>query len=389
MFWRQWSPYVPVARRRANALRKMEKLRKKGKDIQPVKIEGRTIARSFWGRGWCDHLESFSDYENRLPRGRTYVRNGSVCHLSIQPGRIEAIVSGSELYNTSIRIKRLKPAIWKSVKERCAGQIGSMLELLQGRLSDQVMTVVTDRARGLFPQPSEIELACSCPDWAVMCKHVAAALYGVGSRLDNQPELLFLLRDVDAQELISTEMAMPGPVATGDSLDDDQLGDIFGIDLDVAGTEQPAPRTETKKQRHADKRAAIPSRDRVGAVAPSRARRTRTPARDQAKVSEKAKRKVARAAGFSPRGVTNRGGYATDGPAPAGNPASATPKIRPTGKSVIRLRKQLGLSVAKFARQLDVSAATVYRWEATTGRLKLLARPLAALAKLQQQARRG
>ncbi len=381
MSWRQWSPYVPVARRRANALRKIEKLRKKGKDIQPVEIEGRTIARSFWGKGWCDHLESFSDYENRLPRGRTYVRNGSVCHLSIRPGRIEAIVSGSELYNTSIRIKKLKPTIWKSVKERCAGQIGSMLELLQGKLSDQVMTVVTDRAHGLFPQPREIELACSCPDWAVMCKHVAATLYGVGSRLDNQPELLFLLRDVDAQELISTEMAMPGPVATGDSLDDDQLGDIFGIDLDVAGTEQPAPRTETKKQRHAEKRAAIPSRDREGAVAPSRARRTRTPARDQAKVSKKAKRKSAvRKKSSKP---------ATNKPVPDRNSASATPKIRPTGKSVAQLRKQLGLSVAKFARQLDVSAASVYRWEATTGRLKLLARPLAALAKLQQQIRRA
>ncbi|MGB2987500.1 MAG: hypothetical protein WBE26_16675 [Phycisphaerae bacterium] len=386
MSWRQWSPYVPVARRRANALRKIEKLRKKGKDIQPVRIEGRTIARSFWGKGWCDHLESFSDYENRLPRGRTYVRNGSVCHLSIHPGRIEAIVSGSELYNTNIRIKRLKPAIWKSVKERCAGQIGSMLELLQGKLSDQVMTVVTDRARGLFPQPSEIELACSCPDWAVMCKHVAAALYGIGSRLDSQPELLFLLRDVDAQELISTEMAMPGPVATGDSLDDDQLGDIFGIDLDVAATVQPAPRTETKKQRHADKRTASATTERKPRPG---ARRTRTPAGDQAKVSKRAKRKAPRAAGFSPRGVTNCREHATDGPAPAGNSASAAPKTPPTGKSVIRLRKRLGLSVAKFAAQLDVSAATVYRWEATTGRLKLLASPLAALAKLQQQARRG
>ena len=378
MSWRQWSPYVSVARRRANALRKMEKLRKKGKDIQPVRIEGRTIARSFWGKGWCDHLESFSDYENRLPRGRTYIRNGSVCHLSIRSRRIEAIVSGSELYNTSIRIKKLKPAIWKSVKERCAGQIGSMLELLQGKLSDQVMTVVTDRARGLFPQPREIELACSCPDWAVMCKHVAAALYGIGSRLDSQPELLFLLRDVDAQELISTEMAMPGPVTTDDRLDDDQLGDIFGIDLDVAGTEQPAPSTETKKQRHADKRAASATTETKPRPV---ARRTRTPARDQAKVSKRAKRKAA-----VPQ---NPAGTATDGPAPAGNSARATPKIRPTGKSVIRLRKQLGLSVAIFARQLGVSAATVYRWEATTGRLKLLARPLAALAKLQQQARRG
>ncbi len=380
MVWREWSPYVPVARRRANALREMGNLRNKGKDIQPVRIEGRTIARSFWGKGWCDHLESFSDYQNRLPRGRTYVRNGSVCHLSIQPGRIEALVSGSELYNTSIRIKKLKPAIWKFVKKKCSGRIGSMLELLQGRLSDQVMAIVTDHARGLFPQPREIELACSCPDWAVMCKHVAAVLYGVGSRLDSRPELLFLLRDVDAQELISTEMAVPRVVATGDRLDDDQLGDIFGIDLDGANEEQPAPRTEPKKRRHADKRTASASRHREGAVVPRRARPKRIPAKDQSTVSQGAKRKAPVR--------KKRSRTATNGPPPAGDSARATPKIRPTGKSVVRLRKQLGLSVAKFARRLDVSAASVYRWEATTGQLKLQEQPLATLAELQQQARR-
>lgn len=377
MSWRQWSPYVPVARRRANALRKMEKLRKKGKDIQPVEIEGRTIARSFWGRGWCDHLESFSDYENRLPRGRTYVRNGSVCHLSIQPGRIEAIVSGSELYNTSIRIKKLKPVIWKSVKERCAGQIGSMLELLQGKLSDQVMTVVTDRARGLFPQPPELELACSCPDWAVMCKHVAAALYGIGSRLDSQPELLFLLRDVDAQELISTEMAMPGPVATGDLLDDDQLGDIFDIDLDVASPKQPTPKTGPKKRHRADKRATS---TRTKKKSRSAVRRKSAPSAGQSRDFRKTERKA------DVRKKPARG--TPSGWARIGSAIDDAPRIRPTGKSVTRLRRRLGCSAAEFARLLGVSAASVYRWEATTGRLKLQARPLAALAELQQRARR-
>jgi uncharacterized Zn finger protein/DNA-binding transcriptional regulator YiaG len=378
-----------VARRRFNAFRKIEKLRKKGKDIQPVKIEGRTIARSFWGKGWCDHLESFSDFENRLPRGRTYVRNGSVCHLSIKPGRIEALVSGSAPSTHTIRIKKLKPAIWKFVKKKCSGRIGSMLELLQGKLSDQVMTVVTDRKQGLFPQPREIELACSCPDWAVMCKHVAAVLYGVGSRLDSRPELLFLLRDVDAQELISTEMAVPSAVATGDRLDDDQLGDIFGIDLEGANEGQPAPNARPRKQQHAGKRAAIPSRDREGAVVPRRARRKRTPARGQSKISKRAKRKApirkkrSRTA-TEPR-ASARAKVRTTEPRAS---TSAIPKIRPTGKSVVRLRKQLGLSVANFARRLDVSAASVYRWEATTGQLKLQAQPLATLAELQRQARR-
>ena len=246
-FWGEWGRYVPVAERRAKARREMDKLRKKGKNIQPVTIDGRTIARSFWGKGWCDHLESFSDYANRLPRGRTYVRNGSVCHLDIRPGRIEAIVSGSELYHIDIRIKELQAATWTSIKNTCSGHIGSMLELLQGKLSDQVMAIVTDRHHGLFPQPGEITLDCSCPDWAGMCKHVAAVLYGVGSRLDSQPELLFLLRDVDAQELIAAEMALPEAAAgaAGDTLADDQLGAIFGIDLDTEADAPPRPANAT------------------------------------------------------------------------------------------------------------------------------------------------
>jgi len=370
-----WAPYVPVAQRRARALRKMDKLRKKGKDIQPVEIDGRTIARSFWGKGWCDHLESFSDFENRLPRGRTYVRNGSVCHLAIHPGHVEAIVSGSELYNVSINIKKLKPVIWKSVKESCSGRIGSMLELLQGKLSDHVMAVVTDRSRGLFPQPREIELRCNCPDWAVMCKHVAAVLYGVGSRLDSRPELLFLLRDVDAQELISTELTVPGAAETGDVLDTDQLGDIFGIDLDGAEEELPTPQTEPMKRRRANKRTASAKPHKK----PRPATRQQSTSGDRRPgVSMKAKRKTADRKKPA-RAPANRR-------VPTEASTSTPPRIRPTGKSVARLRRRLRLAVPPFARQLNVSAASVYRWEATTGRLKLQARALVALAELQQKA---
>ncbi len=377
MAWMQWAPYVPVAQRRANALRQMEKLRKKGRDIQPVQIEGRKIARSFWGKGWCDHLESFSDFENRLPRGRTYVRNGSVCHLAVQPRRIEAIVSGSELYNIRIDIKKLASATWSSVRENCSGRIGSMLELLQGRLSDQVMTVVTDRKQGLFPQPSEIALKCDCPDWAVMCKHVAAALYGVGSRLDDRPELLFLLRDVDAEELISTEMALPGAAATGDTLDDDQLGDIFGIDLDDADEEQPAPKSKSKKRRRTNKRLTSA---KTGEKSRSAPRRKSAPTLGKSRASRKTEPRAAvrrKRARVAPSG-RSRGDRVGD----------TAPKIRPTGRSVARLRKQLELSAAAFARELGVTPASVYRWEATTGPLELQARPLAALAELQRQTRR-
>ena len=228
-------PYVPVARRRAEAIRQMEKLRKKGQDIQPVRIEGRQIARTFWGKAWCEHLEKFSDFENRLPRGRTYVRNGSVCHLGIAKGRITAKVSGSTLYNIDISIKPLARDKWRHVKESCAGQIGSLLELLQGRLSDHVMGIVTDKDRGLFPLPGEIDLNCSCPDWADMCKHVAAVLYGIGARLDEKPELLFLLRGVDHAELVGRDAAravVSKAKKTGRrTLAESELSEVFGIDV--------------------------------------------------------------------------------------------------------------------------------------------------------------
>lgn len=376
-----WGRYVSVAERRTKARREMDKLRKKGQDIQPVNLDGRTIARSFWGKGWCDHLESFSDYANRLPRGRTYVRNGSVCHLDIRPGRVEAIVSGSELYHIDIRITELQAATWTSIKNQCSGHIGSMLELLQGKLSNQVMAIVTNRDHGLFPQPGEIELDCSCPDWAVMCKHVAAVLYGVGSRLDSRPELLFLLRDVEAQELIAAEMALPEAAAgtAGDTLADDQLGAIFGIDLDTETdahhTPQTQPQKQPQKQPRATRRVAATTTRQQAPAAPDR---KTAPAATSAGRSPQAAAKRTRREPSSPPTTTMRRTSARVG---TGTP----PKIRPTGKSVARLRRQQGLSVAQFAAQLGVSSASVYRWEATQGPLNLQARLLNALAALQQQ----
>lgn len=262
-----WRPYVPVAQRRANAMREMEKLRKKGHDIQPVRIEGRKIARTFWGKAWCEHLEKFSDFANRLPRGRTYVCNGSVCHLEIAKGRIVAKVSGSELYDVRITIKSLAGGKWRHVKESCAGQIGSLVELMQGRLSDHVMQVVTDTDHGLFPLPGEIDLDCSCPDWADMCKHVAAVLYGVGARLDQSPELLFVLRGVDHGELLGQDVAeavvTKARKTKRRTLAESELSEVFGID--VAPTPAPA---------QADTAAGEPAAN-VPPAEPAAARRAR------------------------------------------------------------------------------------------------------------------
>ncbi|MHB8352251.1 MAG: SWIM zinc finger family protein [Thermoplasmata archaeon] len=280
MGWGGWAPYVPVARRRAQAAREMERLQRKGMKVQPVQIVGRQIAHTFWGEAWCDHLEKFSDYENRLPRGRSYVRNGAVCHLDIHAGRIAAKVSGSALYDVAITIRALPPERWRRVRSLCVGKVSSALELLQGRLSDQVMSIVTDQKQGLFPAPKEMTLSCSCPDWAEMCKHVAAVLYGVGARLDESPELLFLLRGVDYNELVSRASVQAvvarAPTRAGRRMAEDQLGEVFGIDLaPVDGAKERRSKGGRSGATPAKKAPPAP-RARGRGVAPRRSRDSST-----------------------------------------------------------------------------------------------------------------
>ena len=237
-------PYVPVAKRRLQALREVAKRTKSGQAVSPVVIDGRTIAKTFWGKSWCDNLESYSDYSNRLPRGRTYVRNGSVVDLQIKAGEVHALVSGSSLYKIQITIAAVPQERWKSICEDCSGSIDSLVELLQGKLSKGVMERICRQKLGLFPAPSEIGMWCTCQDSAGLCKHLAAVMYGVGARFDHQPELLFRLRAVNEADLIAkASSAMPLAAAQpGQSkvLAGEDLGDIFGIDM--AEEAEPPPK---------------------------------------------------------------------------------------------------------------------------------------------------
>lgn len=386
MGWYGWRPYVPVAVRRARAWSKMEKLRKKGVCIQPVEIAGRKIAQSFWGRAWCDHLEKFSDYANRLPRGRTYVRNGSVCHLEIAQGTVKAMVSGSELYNVNIEIKKLPEKKWATVKKLCAGQIASLLELLQGKLSKSVMAVVTDRDNGLFPHPKEISLHCSCPDWAVMCKHVAAVLYGVGARLDEKPELLFLVRGVDHEELITAEAGMAavfsasqadGPMRIAES----ELSHLFGIDM-TEEEEADSKKTAAKRVVSARKEKKSIPRTRTPKVT---SRPSQKKKRAPKATSKPAKKKVKARA--RPAGEGIRSSAATGKSFAKATPVA--PKKRAvTGKTVTRLRKKMKMTKAQFARILEVSPATINNWEKSEGPLNLRARTQKAWETVSNLARK-
>jgi uncharacterized Zn finger protein len=242
-----WKPYVSVAERRAKAEKAAAKAKKGGANMAPVASFRGAIAKTFWGKAWGDNLERYSDYANRLPRGRTYVRNGSVIDLQIADGEVRAQVMGSSLYKVSVSVTTVTEQHWKTICSDCSGSIASLVELLQGKLSSAVMERICTSGTGLFPAPKEISFSCSCPDSAAMCKHVAAVLYGVGARLDQQPEVLFTLRRVNAQDLVHQAaggLPQSGKRPTaGKVLDDALLADVFGLEMaEAAPPVKPAAR---------------------------------------------------------------------------------------------------------------------------------------------------
>lgn len=326
MYYR-FGEYVSVEQKRLKAEKLVGKLRKQGQRLSPIAAFKGKMAGTFWGKSWCDNLESYADFENRLGRGRSYARCGCVCHLEIENGTVKALVSGSSPYTLTVRIKPLAKERWRDVCAKCAGQVGSLLELLQGKISRQVMEIMCDRANGIFPSPAEIMFACSCPDRASMCKHVAATLYGIGRRLDTEPELLFVLRGVNAGDLIPAGLDFTRNVQS-DSLDTNDLGALFGIDLeeDARIVSPPAPA-----------RIKLAPRD----------------------ISPKAAPRTAQKPPFKPE--------------------------RPTGAAIRRLREFADLTPVAFAHALGISAATLHRWEGSKGVLTLRSASVESLLAFQEK----
>lgn len=232
--------YVSAAEKKEKARKSLEKLKSKNLDLLPVIIEGRSIAKSWWGISWCNNLENYADYSNRIERGRSYVRNGNVLDLKITEGKIRALVQGSisKPYSITIKIKTLNETVWKNIKESCIGKIESMQELLEGKFPKEMEELFKLKGKGLFPSPKEINFDCSCPDYASMCKHIASVLYGIGARLDNDPKLFFTLRKINFDELLSNavkesseKIIKKSQTKTKRVMDDEALNDVFGINL--------------------------------------------------------------------------------------------------------------------------------------------------------------
>ncbi|MFZ3130937.1 MAG: SWIM zinc finger family protein [Desulfosporosinus sp.] len=240
-YYNGYPEYVTVAEKRRKALKSIAKLKKKNPDICPVIIEGRTIAKTWWGKSWNDNLESYADYANRIGRGRSYVRHGAVLDLKITQGEIRALVQGSvaKPYQVTISIQPLSNELWQGITKNCAGKIDSLQELIAGKFPKTLAEVFTAKGKGLFPASREIGFRCSCPDGAYMCKHVAAVLYGVGARLDDDPALFFVLRNVKVDDLISDTLSQKTETLLEKSktksrriIEDADISDLFGIEME-------------------------------------------------------------------------------------------------------------------------------------------------------------
>ncbi len=305
MSWWMYQPRMTVGERKRETERAVAELRKDGVVVKPVEIAGRTIAKSFWGKSWCDNIERYRDFAYRLERGRSYVRSGSVIHLELGDGVVDALVSGTEIYEVGIAMAPVDREHWRTLSEAAAGSVGSLLELLQGKLDQRVMALMCEPQTGLFPQPIELDYVCSCPDVAKLCKHVAAVFYAIGARLDQEPELLFKLRGVDPSELVAHVSKTGRERSQGAAraiADDDDLGALFGLELDddveiaVAATPKPGRGSGAKAKTARATKAKTAKATKAKAAKttkPKAAKATATKAKPAAKAKTKSTARTA------------------------------------------------------------------------------------------------
>ncbi len=359
--------YVSVAEKQAKAEKKLKQLRKKNPDIRPVCLEGQTLARSWWGKAWNKNLERYADYVNRIGRGRSYVRHGAVLDLQIRSGRVEALVQGTgrQPYKVDIRIEEISTKNWKAMTGACEGWLESLQELLAGQFPKALAEIFTAQGEGLFPTPAEIKFSCSCPDWASMCKHVAATLYGIGARLDEDPSLFFTLRNREISDLVSSAV-VEGTKAlldraeqkSGRVLDDSDLSDVFGIDLDEPAPEpeKAGPKAASTAKKRGSKKA--PKTSEPAAAKPAEAKRTAKKATRPAATAKKREKAARKKPGRPPRNIPNRSAAqkprqaansaAPEGGAPAIETVAAVIAGHPKGIGVAGIRKATGFDDRKI-----------------------------------------
>ncbi len=230
--------YETKAEKRRRIGEKLERLRKTDPNIAPLTIEGNTLAKSWWGKAWGKNLESYADYKSRLSRGKNYVKQGAILDLKIEEGKVNSKISGSgsKIYDCEIHIERLSDERLKKILEHCQNKISTLDALLTGDFSEELLELFQDKSYGLFPSPDEISFRCDCPDVANICKHVAATLYAIGTKFDDDPMFFFELRQIESENLIqkSVEKKLENMLEhvgkkTSRTMDASKISDVFGL----------------------------------------------------------------------------------------------------------------------------------------------------------------
>lgn len=166
----------------------------------------RPFGLTWWGKAWVDALEHRARLDpNRLGRGRSYARRGSVLDLRVDPGVVSATVQGSRVtpYEVTVRIRAFSGDEWDAVLDVVSAQIGRVAALLDGELPPEVVDDAQAAGLELLPDAGEVKTACNCPDFAVPCKHSAAVCFLIADALDEDPFVLLLLRGRRRDELMS------------------------------------------------------------------------------------------------------------------------------------------------------------------------------------------
>ncbi|MBO4336878.1 MAG: hypothetical protein J5842_02240 [Lachnospiraceae bacterium] len=221
------------------AMASVRRAGKKGKDYEPVICRNKrgALCNSWWGQAWCDNLERYADYASRLDRGRSYVRSGTIIDLKIDGGKVTAKVQGRRRtpYKVEVRVGRLSEENCQKIIDRCIRRIESLETLAKGEFPEELKELFTEDG-ALFPTPKEISFSCSCPDWAMMCKHVAAVMYGIGLRFDENPFYFFKLRGIDPDRFIDVavenrveRMLANADVVSDRIIEDADFTELFGV----------------------------------------------------------------------------------------------------------------------------------------------------------------
>jgi len=180
---------------------------------RPIPVEDGIKARTqrgqfgehWWAQRWIEVLESFG-WDSRLQRGRRYARAGQVLNVDVGPGRITARVQGSRRtpYSVRIEIAPLDDGQWEQAIDAMAGQALFAAQLLAGEMPPEIEEAFEDASVPLFPTSGDVAMSCSCPDWAVPCKHIAAVYYLLAEEFDRDPFLLFTLRGRTREQVMES-----------------------------------------------------------------------------------------------------------------------------------------------------------------------------------------